>query len=729
MAKMNDDTLRAVLDHEIQQSTSWAVSTIREEQERNLQYYLGLPMGNEVDGRSQVISWDVFEIVESALPSFLEPFFGGDNIGEFQPQGPEDEAYADQATDYVNHVIREQNDGFLIFYTWIKDALISKAGIVRADWEECDPKREEYSGLTDEQLVMLQQNPRIQIVEHSAQPMPIPGIEGLNPAQMMQQFPTGVPMLHDVTVMVQKPGRVKIENIRPENFIVSRGAQTLERANLKGEIVTYTRSEIALMGFKREAYKVNSYDGAESFVETVEDIREDGLSLMEEGDSVDKALEEVRLFRGFIRTDYNGDGVAEYRRVLVGGNMILENEECEYHNYALITPIPVPHRVIGMGYADPAAEIQRLKTGLTRQYLDSLYLANNPRTYVNMDAQVKIDDLLSQRIGGIVRGKGPANMAVAPLQTSLVARESLEGIQFADTMRETRLGVTKYNQGLDSEALNKTATGVQKIMNAADKRLLLTLRIMAETGVRSLFKLVLKLVTKYQDVAATVRLRNQWVQFDPSSWNAEMDVTIAIGDTDKDQQLAALMQFGQFMQIAAQVGVVSPKNVYEYGKLLAKNAKIRGAEERLLTQPPDQPPEPGPDPEVLKEQAKAQAMLQAEQMKAQVTVQVEQQKAQLEQQKLQGQLEVQAANDQRDAERARMQAEMDAQLEAQKSELQAALERERLAFDRWKVEQEIAFKVWQTQFQAGVQAEQFAMQKQVDLTVAENKANERPAGA
>lgn len=594
MPKMNDDQLRAVLDHEIQQSVSWHVSTVRGEQERNLAYYLGLPLGNEVEGRSQVVSWDVFEIIESALPSFVEPFFSGDHIGEFQPRGVEDEAYAQQATDLVNYVVKDQNPGFLIFSTWIKDALLSKIGVVRADWVAAEPKREEFAGLTDEQIMLLIEDPACQIIEHGMQPQP----DGS--------------ALHDVTVLKKQPGRVVIENVKPEVFIVSKGAASVDKAALVGEIVTYTRSDLKEMGFK-QATEVNSYDGAVVLADEMDHIRDEGASLLLEGNSVDKALEEVRLFRGFIRCDYDGDGVAEYRRVLVGGNLILENEEADGHHYCVLTPIPVPHRVIGLAYADPAAEIQRLKTSLMRQYLDSLYLANNPKTYVNQDAGVRLDDLLSNRIGGIVRGRGPAQNAIQPLQTTMVAQESLQGLEFADTLREARLGVTRYNQGLDADSLNKTATGIRQIGAAGDKRQAMTLRIFAETGVRDLFRLVLRLVTQYQDAATTIRLRGEWVQYDPRGWNPDMDCTIAvgIGSGDKTETLMMLQQFGAFMAQAAQVGVVQPQNVYEFGKMLAKNAKLRGADEKLLTDPSKQPPkQPPPDPAMVKAQIEAQARQQ-----------------------------------------------------------------------------------------------------------------------
>lgn len=613
------DKLRQVLDHEIQRSVSWASSTIREEQERNLSYYLGLPMGNEVPGRSQVRSWDVFEIVESALPSFLEPLFGGDNIAEFQPRGPEDEAFASQATDYINYLVNERCDGFMVFYTWLKDALLSKVGVVRPEWVKEDPERLEYQGLTEEQATMLVNDQSVQVVEQAANMIDVGG-------QIMP--------VYDLTILKARPGRLNLRNIKPTEFIISKDARTPDDAYVIGEVVTYTRSELKEQGYKRWK-DVTDYDlHGIADIARVDDDEE--FSILRD-DAASPELEEVRLFMGFVKCDCNGDGVAEWRSVLVGGGPddVLVDEEAEGQDYAVITPIPLPHKVIGMAYADPASEIQDLKTALTRQYLDSLYLANRPRTYVNMQAATgtpMIEDMLSDRIGGLIRGNLPASQAFSPVQTSLVANESLQGIQFADTMRETRLGITKYNQGLDADSLNKTATGVSKIMQASEQRLKTTLRIMANTGFKRFFKIVLRLVTQHQNVQDVVRLRNEWVPFDPSAWSDQMDCKIQIGSTNGErmEEIQMLQLFGQYMQVAAPMGVVGPAQVYEYGKRLARAAKLLGADVKLLQDPTQQPPKPPqPNPDMMRAQADVQAK-QADIQHKQQTAAIDAQKAQVE---------------------------------------------------------------------------------------------------
>lgn len=600
MAKMDKEKFRAVLEQQINSAYSWHNTDIRGDQRRNLQFYLGMPMGNEVDGRSQVISWDVFETIEGALPSFIEPFFSGDRIGEFLPRGTEDVAYAEQASEYVNWIIQTQNPGFLLFTDWLKDGLLSKIGVIRAKWVQQEPVKQDYQGLTEEQLVLLMQDDGVEIIDASSYPAPLPE----DPA--MQQANVQPPMLYNVSLKRKQPGKIDLRCVEPGKFIYSKGAKKLEDAALVGELVTYTKSQLREMGFPAKLVKeLKSYDVTSDALAVDPTVDEDP-----EDDSDDDSLNEVTLFEGFFKCDYDGDGIAEWRRVLIGSEE-LENEECDGHEYAVWTPIPIPHRVTGLAMADPVAPLQQLSTALTRQYVDSLFLANNPRTYVNMAAKVNVEDVLSNRIGGVIRGNGPAQDAVQPIKTALVASESLQGIELTQTMRERRIGVTRYNQGLDADSLNQTATGVAKISNMADKRLMLTLRTFAETGVKQLFRLVLKLITRYQDMAQVVRLRNEFVTFDPRGWSSEMDVQIEVGlgTGDRTEELMALQQFGQYLQTVAPMGLVGPQQAYEFGKALAKAAKLKGADEKFMIAPEQIQPKPQqPTPEQIKAQVEQQKL-------------------------------------------------------------------------------------------------------------------------
>lgn len=633
MAKLAADTFDALLDHEIDQATAWQQHAINPERERNYAYYLGLPDGNEVEGRSQIVSWDVFEVVESALPSLLDIFMSGDNIGEFEPEGVEDEEFAQQATDYINYIVKKQNPGFLIFNTWFKDALLAKVGIVRAFWNDADKvTREEYTGLDEMQLTMMLQQDGVEVIDQSAYADPddaaqraqmMNSINVMQPDQAMQvqQYLAQSPkLLYDVALKItRKKGQVVIRNVRPETFVVSRRACSIYDAALVGQYTTYTRSELVEMGIpKTEAYAVQSYDiDSLNTGDSLKKYADDTSDILDDETSLDKSMEEITVFEGYIHCDYDGDGIAEWRYVMRGGNKTLKNDEADGHDYCLITPIPIPHRIFGMALADATAPIQQTNTALQRQYLDSLYLANNPRTYA-IDGQVNLDDLLNNRIGGVVRMKQPG--MAGPLQTNVVAADALQGIEFMDTRREIRTGITRYNQGLEADSLNKTATGVAKIMSASQQRLQMVARVMAETGVKDLFKLLLKLVCKHQDKAAVVRLRNEWIEFNPREWSDEMDasVNVGLGTGDKTETIQNLLMVinEQKALLAAGSPLCDMAKLYNSYRQWIKAMGIKGFDMHFndptqAMQTPPAPPPPAP------EQILAEAQKQVEMIKLQ----------------------------------------------------------------------------------------------------------------
>jgi len=621
MTKMTDDELRSAVDHEVSESAAWTGSQLASDRERNLAYYLGHPLGNEVAGRSQVVSWDVFEVIESALPDFIEPFFSTDHICEFEPAAPGDEEYAEQATDVINHIIKKKNPGFLIFQNWIKDGLLSKVGIIRTWYDKTElKKKQSYKGLTDQQIVQLSQDPSIEIVTHDAmhdqediarREQAADTIDDLPPEQQQEALAiltAPLETLRDVEVIVNRGARgPRIENVEPGSFILSRHAKKMDDVTCIGELRTYTRSDLVAMEFDRERVEALSDYQATPDAFALDADRPNG------GDIGEGANQQVTLFFGFVKLDFDGDGIAEWRRVFMGGNDTLENEEVDDHEYSLWSPILLPHRIIGMALADPVVSIQDTKTSLQRQYLDSLYLANNPTTYA-VDGQVNLDDLLSTRIGKVVRVK--SQLAAGPLQTSLVANESLMGIELMNTVREERIGISRLNQGLDADSLNKTATGASIANTRDQKRALMMLRVFAETGCKDMCKRLLKLTCEYQDKPATIRLRNKWVEYDPTGWSDEMDVNInvGLGTGDKSQTIQFLGMMGAYFQQAATVGVVTPENVYKLGKELLKAGKIQGGETRLLTDPSTTPPAP---PQESPEQVLAKMELELETMRQQ----------------------------------------------------------------------------------------------------------------
>lgn len=669
-AGMSDDELIAVTDEHIRQSIAYMGGKLSEQRRRNEYFYLAQPVGElaapSIDGRSSIVSTDVADTVEWMLPSLVKTFTAGDTVCEFSPRRQQDEEAATQATDYANYVLFKQNPGFSLIYTWIKDALIQKAGVMKVWWDTSkEDVRETYRGLSDQELQMLLMSPDVEPIEHTARPDQAAQEVAENFAAMGLQAPPP-PMVHDVVVKREKAcGRVRIENVPPEEFLISRSAKTIADAAFVGHRVEKTISDLRAMGYQNvDDIGGDGTDNAGAMsAERIERRSFDDEMPYMFGEAQAQADESQRMVwvtECYIRLDYNGDGIAELRKVVRCGGVILANEECDGRPFVAITPIPLPHRFFGLCPADMAVEPQKLKTSILRAGLDGLYHSINGRTFA-VDGQVNLDDLLTSRPGGVVRVK--QNGAVGPLmegKADLGAAQAM--LEYAEVMKENRTGFTRYSQGTSADSLNQTATGVNLITNRADSRIELIARVFAETGFQDLFKRILQLVSQYQDQATVARVNGKWVNFDPRAWATQFDFTVnvGLGTGNKDQQVQHLMMLGQVMQQGAQIGMCTPREFYNAAKKLTESLGFKQPE--LFFQDPTQaqPQPPKPDPAMAKVQADMQSKQAELQMKQQA------QAAQLQADVARFQLE-------------REKAMADIQLARERLEAEIALKREQFA--------------------------------------------------
>ncbi len=665
MPKMSDADLRAILEAKIYNSLGFQGGLLSQERRQAERFYKGELFGNEIEGRSQVVSRDVAEAVDSMMPSLMRIFASGDEVVRFNPSRPGAEAIADQATDYVNWIWMQQNEGFRNFHAWFKDALLKKAGIIKIWWDESeDVTRETYQGLTEAELAILAADPGIEIIQDkaysdpsAAAPSP-PAATGAAPAASAAAAP-GVgpgaappgapkterapaaerqppaPLLHDVVLRrTTRTGRVRIRPLPPEEFLIDRRAVDLDEVPFLAHRLKRTISELIEAGYPREQLAVLEDDEvADLSLERLERFADEDEMPWRESSALDPSMREVWVTECYIRVDYDGDGVAELRKVTVAGAgaaVILDNDEVDDHPFAALTPIPMPHKFFGMSIADQTIDLQLIKSTLWRGALDSLYLSNAPQMGV-VEGQVNLDDLLNRRPGGIVRIKNPS--ALVPIQTAPLGGDAFTMIEYIDTVREQRTGVTRYNQGLDPDTLNKTATGINTIQNAAQQRLELIARIFAETGVKRAFRRILELVAKHQQQPQIIRLRGAWVAMDPREWTDEMDMTVSVGlgTGNRDQQVAQMTNLLQIDQqiVQMQGGVEGPlvtlQNIYAKLAKLVEAAGLKSVG-NFYTDPRTVPPKPPAADPLLQQQ---QAALETERQRVQQQPQIEAANAQV----------------------------------------------------------------------------------------------------
>jgi len=610
MAKMRNSELLALLGQQLENSIGFLEGNIASERRTAFKYYLGKPYGNEIEGRSQVVTQDVLEVVENILPSLLRIFTAGEQIVKFDPQGPEDQEMAEQCTDYVNYIFMKDNPGFMILYTMFKDALLQKNGFVKHYYKEIEKNTtEEYADLTDVEYNSLLIDDSVTIDEHEVKQ-------------------TDIEILHDVKITrTKKEGRVVVENVAPEEMFCSKNAKSLTDAQFLAQRVIKTRAEVIEMGFDRNLVNnLPSYSDGLYNQEHTEREMYQTESPDTEYQSIDKSTDYVRLVECYTYIDYEKKGKPTLRKITMGGNesMILDNEEIDYIPYSMVTPIPMPHLFYGMSVADLVMDLQLMKSTVLRQTMDNMYLQNNARHLV-IDGQVQLDDLITSRPGGIVRTKGPG--AVTPLTTPSFLNEGLAMLEKIDQLKEARTGISRSQMGADPNTIQKshtTATSVNALVNAATQRIELIARIFAETGVKDLFKCIMQLATKYQDQPRIIRLRNKFVEMNPADWaDKEMDVSIQVGlgTGNTDQRVNLLTQILQIQQMLVKNGgygrLVDEQKIYNTLEKLVINAGFKSAEP-FFVDPTNAPPPPPPQPNPVIQAAMAE--LEVEKQKTMATL-------------------------------------------------------------------------------------------------------------
>ena len=596
-SKITEEELLTRIQGEITESLGYMGDTISHQREQAMQYYYGLPFGNEVEGRSQYVDSTVQDTIEWIKPSLMRVFASGDEMVKFTPHGPEDVQMAEQATDYVNYVFTKDNPGWEILYSWFTDALLSKNGIVKIWWDEYeDFNREEYQRLSEVEFETLILSTNIEVIQHTQYPDP----------QAVEVVPgAAVAMLHDVVIKRKSyTGKVRIENVPPSEFLIARESKTIQDSRFVCHRVLKTLSELREM-YPDKDLDVEDLRGASSDMmdfssERLERFQFDKSAQYWEGwgDATygEDGLRTYWLHESYLKTDYDGDGITELRKVCTVGSTVLANEEIDSIPFVSLTPVKIPHKFFGLSIADLVMDLQLIKSTLMRNLMDNAYNQNFGR-YAVLEGQANLDDLLTQRPGGVVRVKSPN--AVMPLATPPLQPESFQMLEYLDGIRESRAGVSRMSQGMNENALTShtTATAVNAVMSAAQSRVELVARNFAETGVKELMYKIYELLLKNQDKERVVMLRNNWVPVRPDSWNDKYDctVSVALGNGNKDQQLAHLSAIMQFAGQAMQGGlpIATAQNMYNIGAAMVKNMGFQNVQD-FLTDPSQTPPQPSP---------------------------------------------------------------------------------------------------------------------------------------
>ena len=588
----SEEELQSIVGSALDDAVDFIDNTISPLRATSIDYYQGKPFGNEEDGRSQVISLDVHDTIADILPSLMRIFFSSENVVEFVPFGKEDVKLAEQATDYINRIVLQQdNDGFPIFYNAFKDALLCKNGILKYYWDTTyHAEYYEYSRLSDNELTVLEADDEVEITEVVSYPDPAfpqpeavveteEQIEEVVPELMQQSMMT--PQLHDVKVTRKKEhGCVRVESVPPEEFLIDRDATSMNDAYCIAHRRYLTVSDLVEMGYDYDdvqkfasPYETQLDDNAEYQARNT--YQNEGINPVE-----DDANLKVQYVEAYMKIDMTGDGIAELRRLCcVGDNFeIKKNLKCEQIPFVSFCPDPEPHTFFGLSIADITEDIQKVKSMVMRSMLDSLALSVHPRVAV-VEGQANIEDVMNTEVGGIIRQRNAG--AVQPFNMPFVGKDCFPMLSYLDEVKENRTGISKASMGLDPDALqSSTASAVNATIQGGQQHIELIARIFAETGMKPLFKGIYELLARHQDKERTVRLRNEWIPIDPRVWQTGMDcvVNVGLGNGTAQERMQYLGQIASKQeQLLQTLGASNPLvEMTQYRNTMAKMVELAG---------------------------------------------------------------------------------------------------------------------------------------------------------
>lgn len=611
---LDDDDFLALVASERSQAigldaTGEGSSELSADRERALEYQKGemndLP---SLPNRSSAVSTDVSDAIETVLPDIMEVLTGGDDVATFRPVGEDDVEQAAQETDYVNHVLFNENAGWLAIYTHAKDALSVKLGVAKVWGETYETVDEEqFEGRTALEMQLIQEDVGEDAITDLVAGEPDPE--------------TGEALWSFTLRTTNKDGKVCVKAVPPEDFAVAKDTVILSEATYCMMRSRPRAQQLIADGFDRDdveglpAYGSSTGESMENARDTAGE-HSDGASTITSGDEFN--LHQVEIHEHYIRVDADGDGTPELWCVVTGADesILLKKERVNRIPFAVSTPYIVPHRLIGRSLADLLMDIQKIKTALLRLMLDSGYFAMNQRyevaTAKGRANQFTISDLLNNIPGAPVRSDD--GQSVRPLGGSRLDFDVTGALEYVSTMAESRSGIARNAQGLNPDTLHDTARGAAMLAGAAMKRVRMICRVFAETGIKDLILLIHDAARTCIPTQRKVELRGKWVDVNPSEWASRNNLTIhvGIGSGGREMELAALNMVAEKQEALVQLqgGAVTdqspyikPDNIYNTMKRLVELAGLKTAS-LYVTEPPKADPnaQPPPDPELVKAQ-------------------------------------------------------------------------------------------------------------------------------
>ena len=675
---MDESQVVSIVRAKINQALNESGDEISETRMENYDYYVGREYGNERDGFSSVVTREAMEAVEWALPSIMRVFTSSNDVVSYEPVGPEDEQEARQQTQIANHYLTRENNSFLAMYNWFKDTLMYPNGYIKLFMDErITTSVEEFEGLDALQLQAamtgLMMQGEVQVVEQESTYEELTDPLG-NVIGQKERFAIKV----RITKKVMEP---KLVNIPPDELLVAENTFSidLDESDFICHRVNKTYSELVEMGYDRELLDEAGVTNSQ-FDE--EDENKNYSEDEDDGTETDPSMRMYTVNECYLKIDEDGDGIAEHRKICLIGSTIFADEEINYQPFVALTTIPLPHQHPGLSMIDAVKDIQKIKSTLMRNMLDNIYKANVRRKYVG-DAFISDEagtlDVLLDTASEFIPARDPG--ALREEQVQPIVSEILPVIKTMDEMQGIRTGVTPQ-LSLDPNILRETTMGAyQSAISQASQRVEMIVRIFGETGVRQLFIKMHQLLRTSIDQDRAIRIRGEWIPFNPSTWRERNNVSVAVGlgHNSKSEELKMLTALLEIQKEAIPFGLASGANVYNTLDRMVELGGI-GETQTFFTDPATIPPKQPEGPSMAEQLAMIDLQNRKEETIANLQMKSNEMQLKAQQTANESQLEMSAQMQKMQMEMAELQAklaEMDANKKLKEAQTYKTLEEAR----------------------------------------------------
>lgn len=527
---------------------------------------------------SDWISRDVKTTIDWMLPSIMEVFIGTDDPCDIKGQSLQDDVAAKKLQSIVKYQINKKNDYFRFLYSFIKEGLITNLGVAKVYWER-DETRNEMEVMVDssnlDQFLQLEQMGKIEIKEMTV-------IDGLAAIIKYDEIKTH---FNNPVIENMSPSELRFT---PDGHTLAESKFVAQRKMVKGSYLKSKELEGVFQDVDKAIKEADDRKRTGYDMYTNKYFDSYGNFLNDD----DNASKDLVLYEAYLDVDYNNDGILEKVIVHAVGDVPIAIQENTFRSvpFFIFAPEPDPYIPYGeTSYADTLEQLQDLKTVLIRQVIIAVAKNNRPQMFVaehkvDTDALIDGDELIPVRDGSPAEAvMYSPHIPLDPITMTLV--------QYAQNDIESQSGSTRYNQGLDSNSLNKTASGINAVMGAADKKMKLIARIFAECAWVPIIKHIIKLDQQFLDPYQQFRLNDEMVNISPEELDIDYDLVVNTGQgaATKEAQMNYLIMIMQQLYPALQnMGVATEKSWYETAKDLLEKMGIRNVQNYLIDPDSDQ---------------------------------------------------------------------------------------------------------------------------------------------